>query len=72
MPIHLKNMAQFLSEDDPRREVILGISKHFSPQQFNDYTKKHPDTFRVYGRWESDVENNSLRLNDLGRVRFCS
>lgn len=56
VPQHLKYMAEkSMPEDSALRKVIMAIPKHASPAEFNEYLKKHPDFFRTYGRWDSDV-----------------
>ena len=54
VPQHLKFVAQYLQDDDLKKKVFLGIPYHLSPQGLNEYTKKYPEVFRTYGKWEAD------------------
>ena len=36
------------------RPYIYGIPEHPSPKDLNEFFKKHPDQFEVYGRWSAD------------------
>jgi hypothetical protein len=71
-PQHLKFVAQYLQDDDPKKGVILGIPKHASPQDLNTYVKKYPEVFKTYGKWEADDEQNSFsRCAVSGWLCFC-
>lgn len=57
VPSHLKYMAESgIPEYENAHKVIMGIQKHFSPQELNDYFKQFPEIFQVYGKWEADDE----------------
>lgn len=69
-PQHLKFVAQYLQNEDPKKDIILGIPKHTSPQDLNTYIKKYPEVFRTYGKWEADDEQTITRPN-AGFCRLC-
>ncbi len=49
---HLKNISSCLNPEDQR--VILGIGNEWNPQQLEAYCQEHPETFKEYGKYESD------------------
>ena len=62
VPQHLKYMAEkSLNEDTPLYKIIMGIPKHTSPEALNEYLKKYPEHFKIYGKWEED-DDKSLNL----------
>lgn len=63
VPHHLKYMAsKGIPNESEIYKIIMGIPSHASPQDLNEYFKKHPDVFRVYGKWEADDERASVAV----------
>ena len=53
-PQHLKNA--YFAFGFPMRAIIKNMPDHMSPQEFNEYLKKYPEIFAVYGYWDSDLQ----------------
>lgn len=49
---HLKSIMNEMPEFD--RMVINSIPKQASPQELNEFVKRYPEVFTVYGKWEAD------------------
>ena len=53
--LHLKYVAdKGLNDDNPLKKVIQEMPKHGSPEDINEYFKKHSEHFEVFGKWEGD------------------
>jgi hypothetical protein len=53
-PQHLKKLLIYMERDNPLWKVINDIPKHTSPADLNKYFKRHPEHFRVFGKWDGD------------------
>lgn len=65
VPEAVKYMAKkALDSESLVYKVLMGIPAHESPQGLNDYFKKYPEVFRVYGKWEADNETASVAVGE--------
>ena len=54
---HIFYMANLLPDNFYKKKILLSIPRHASPEELNEYFKKYPEVFRVYGEWDSDLED---------------
>lgn len=66
VPQHLKYLAKFMNDDNPLKKILEDIPRHTSPQKLNEYFKKFPEHFKVYGKWEADDNSQNVVEETLG------